>query len=144
MIWVFLGLVLASALVMYAVIAKGQTSPRRGTNRRPTVKVNRTFVADKWATIEAMSTTGGSGLRNAVSEADKLFDYVLKGNGYAGETMAERLKRAESRLSNRNGVWGAHKLRNALAHEVAFDLVGSQAKEALHDFKRGLKDLGAL
>jgi hypothetical protein len=41
-------------------------------------------------------------------------------------------------------VWRAHKLRNTLAHELNFDLVPSQAHEALADFERGLRELGAL
>jgi hypothetical protein len=145
MIGVFLVIVLLAGIILYAVIAKGQVAPRgRSGNRASYGKVDKAFVAEKWQAIEFMSTAGGSGLRNAVSEADKLFDYVLKGNGYVGDTMAERLKRAESRLTNRNGVWAAHKLRNALAHEVAFDLVASQAKDALKEYKRGLIELKAL
>lgn len=68
----------------------------------------------------------------------------MKSQGYSGEVMAERLKQAQTKLSDRNAVWSAHKLRNALAHEVGFDLVASQAQEALRAFERGLKDLGAL
>jgi hypothetical protein len=61
--------------------------------------------------------------------------------------MGERLKSARPRFADRglyDALWRAHKLRNALAHEVGFDLVPSQAKEALRDFERGLKYLGAL
>lgn len=110
-------------------------------------RLDRTQIADRWATIQAMAAGGGNGLRTAVSEADKLVDHVLRQQGLSGETMGERLKAARTRFSDRqvyDGLWRAHKLRNALAHEVGFDLVPSQAQEALSDFERALRTLGAL
>jgi hypothetical protein len=106
--------------------------------------LDREQVASRWEQITVMAGGEGMGLRHAVSEADKLFDHVLRAKGFAGDTMAERLKRSEHRLSDHNAVWRAHKLRNSLAHEVQFDLVASQAQAALRDFERGLKDLEAL
>jgi hypothetical protein len=137
------GLLLYGVIFTGAVTSAGRHEPKKGkiTYRG---HLDRALVAERWATIQAMSQSGGNGLRQAVSEADKLFDYVMKEQGYAGQTMADRLRSAQSKLSNRNAVWSAHKLRNALAHEVGFDLVPSQVKEALAGFERGLKDLGAL
>lgn len=149
---IFLILALAAAILLYAVImgasAKTQRSGGRGKSRggsaRATGSVSKAEIQQRWDTIMAISRTGASGLKSAVSEADKLFDYVMQKQGYSGMTMADRLKNAQSNLTDRNGVWRAHKLRNALAHEVGFDLVASQANEALRDFERGLKDLKAL
>lgn len=93
------------------------------------------------------SATGGSGLKNSIHEADKLFDFVLQAQGTPGNTMGDRLKAAKNRFNDRaayDQVWQAHKLRNALAHEVGFDLVVTQAKDALHGFERGLRELDAL
>ena len=150
MIW-FLVIILIGGLLLFAVIGgvgPGKGAKKRGSRRGGTsrggAKVN---VADKWATIQAVSAGGPAGLKNAVSEADKLFDHALKQQGFPGETMADRLKAAKSSFSSYgvyDGIWRAHKLRNALAHEVGFDLVPSQAREALGDFERGLKDLGIL
>lgn len=148
----FLVFILIGGLLLLAVIGgsmgKSTGGRKRGSRRTASskggAKVN---VADKWATIQAMSAGGPAGLKNALSEADKLFDHALKQQGYPGETMADRLKAAKSSFSSYSfydGIWRAHKLRNALAHEVGFDLVPSQAREALGDFERGLKDLGAL
>jgi hypothetical protein len=95
-------------------------------------------------TIMAGSQTGAAGLKSAINEADKLLDHVMRQQGAGGDTMGERLKSFGNRFSDRNGVWRAHKLRNVLAHEVGFDLVPSQAREALADFERAMKDLGAL
>lgn len=131
-------LVLVVALLIYAVIL-GQIRPK--LIAKP---LNRQLVELRWATVEAMLAKGGLGLRSAVLEADKLLDYVMRQRGFSGKTMADRLRVAESKLSNRNAVWRAHKLRNTLAHEVGADLVASQAKDAIADYRRAIKDLGGL
>jgi hypothetical protein len=146
---IFLVIIFVAGLLLYGIVLTG-TVNSVGKNAKAGKKnyrghLDRAMVAERWATIHTMSVSGGgNGLRQAVSEADKLFDYVMKTQGYAGETMADRLRSAQSKLSDRNAVWSAHKLRNALAHEVGFDLVASQVQEALRGFERGLKDLGAL
>jgi hypothetical protein len=147
MIIIWLILVAVAGMLLLAVIegrGKGMTFAKMtapGHRGRP---VDKELVQQRWTTIMQMSETGGPGLKNSVIEADKLLDHVLKQRGYAGATMADRLRRAEKRFTKINNVWSAHKLRNSLAHEVGFDLVPSQVKSALHDYERGLKDLGAL
>lgn len=141
---IFLAIVLIAGLLMYAVVVGSvgsKTRGKKGGSRGAARKVN---VKDKWALVKVMSGSGPAGLKNAIVEADKLFDYVMKQQGYPGDTMADRLRHAQRELSDRNAVWQAHRLRNALAHEVGFDLVPTQAKGAILDFEQGLKDLGAL
>jgi hypothetical protein len=143
----FLVAVLVIGLLLVAVISRGSSSkpsrPRRSRSGNRVGGIDREFVARKWQTIE-MITSGGGSLRDAVMEADTLVDYAMKQSGVPGDTMGERLKHAGSRFSNVNNIWTAHKLRNALAHEAAFDLVPTQAREAVTYFRQGLKDLGAL
>lgn len=145
--FIILVLILAVGLLVLAMVGGGAKSkPRSGKRHGGSQRVgsvDREFVAQKWSTIEAMANGGGS-LRDAVSEADKLLDYALKQTGARGETMGERLKSSGGRFSNINNIWTAHKLRNALAHEASFDLVPSQAKEAIGYFRQGLLDLGVL
>ncbi len=141
----FLIVALIAGGLLYAVVLgaspkrKGRPSGRRG---RSTMSMSETRA--RWEAIMAASHAGAAGLKGALSDADKLFDHVMKQLGYPGETFADRLKVAQRDLSNRDGVWRAHKLRNSLAHDIGFDLVPSQANEALRDFERGLKDLRAL
>lgn len=146
MIWLLIG-ALALGLLILAVISADQSNPKRRNGKRRSSNriggVDREFVQTRWVAIEGMASGGGS-LRDAVSEADKLLDYVLKQSGVPGDTMGERLKRGGDRFSDINAIWSAHKLRNALAHEAKFDLVPSMAREAIRDFRQGLKDLGAL
>jgi hypothetical protein len=148
---IFLVVALAAGLILFAMT---QSAPRgrrqgrsRGGYRAPAAHLDRAHFAMRWATIEAMAKGNGNDLRNAINEADKLFDLALSQAGLPGHTMGERLKAARPRFGNYaayDGVWKAHKLRNALAHEVGFDLVPSQAREAIADFGKGLRELGAL
>ncbi|HSX47966.1 MAG TPA: hypothetical protein VLF41_00445 [Candidatus Nanoarchaeia archaeon] len=128
--------------MLSAMMASG-SKKRRGTSARGSV--DRAMVAERWQAIQLGAGSGGAGLKNAIMEADKLLDYAMKGSGFRGETMGERLKSpASSRFSDLNAIWRAHKLRNHFAHEVGADLVASQAHEALRDFERALRDLGVL
>jgi hypothetical protein len=146
MIWILI-IALAVGLLLLAVVGQPKSHQRGRAASRRTNRIgslDREFVAGKWATIQAMSQGGGGSLRDAVSEADKLLDYALKHNGVRGETMGERLKNSRGRFSNLDAIWSAHKVRNSLAHEADFDLVPAQAREAIANFERGLRDLGAL
>ena len=140
---VVLILALVAGIFLYAMIlGAAKKTPKRGSGG--VSYLDQTAMTLRWQTIMSMSESGPAGLKNAVSEADKLFDHAMRQQNFRGSTMAERLKQAERRLYDRDSVWRAHKLRNALAHDVTFDLVPSQAKGALKDFERGLKDLGTL
>ena len=80
----------------------------------------------------------------AIIDADKLVDEALKQSRIKGKTMGERLVSAQRDLSNNDGIWFAHKLRNKLVHEQYTNLKERDVKEALVGFRQALKDLGAL
>jgi hypothetical protein len=152
---VFLVLILAAGVLLFAFVSAPRSKRRAGHRSRPhgsryegpTWHLDRSQVAERWSTIETMARGSGNDLRNAVAEADKLLDHVLLQSGLGRSSMGERLKAARPRFSSYevyDSVWKAHKLRNALAHEIGFDLVPSQAREAVADVGRGLKDLGVL
>lgn len=133
---------LVMGLLLLAVVSGGSKKPAVKTGKgKPTTRLNTKTVQNRWSIVQTMTSQGGNGLRQAIMEADKLLDYVLQGKGYRGETMAERMKSANKEFSRRNDVWAAHKLRNALAHEVDFDLVPSQVKQSIKAFERAIKDL---
>lgn len=133
---------LVLGLLLLAVVSGGSKAAKPKTGQgKPTVRLNTKTVQSRWSIVETMTSQGGNGLRQAIMEADKLLDYVLQGKGYRGETMAERMRSANRVFSRRNDVWAAHKLRNALAHEVDFDLVPSQVKQSIKAFERAIKDL---
>jgi hypothetical protein len=148
--WPILAVILLGGLILLAVISAGAGKKNSGGRSRGGSggpKLNKQQMRAAWDQIRATSQTGASGLKSALFDADKLFDQAMKQVGLPGETMGERLKAARGRFPNRNtydNIWRAHKLRNTMAHEIGFDLVPSQVREALSDFERGLRDLGAL
>lgn len=78
----------------------------------------------------------------AVVEADKLLDDVLKSRGYKGKTMGERLVAAQRHLSDNDGVWFGHKLRNKIVHEEIQRLYKKDVQSGLKGLRQALQDLG--
>lgn len=99
----------------------------------------------KWLQIEgSLKRDETSSHHLAVLNADKLLDQALREKGVRGETMGERMKTANASWRNANAVWGAHKLRNQIAHESDVRVTYDDARRALGGFKQALKDLGAI
>lgn len=82
----------------------------------------------------------------AIINADKLLDRALQDLRIPGRTMGDRLKKIGNmkRLSQLNAVWGAHKIRNRIAHESDYQPSYQETMHALKSFKQALKDLGAI
>ena len=79
-----------------------------------------------------------------VINADKLVDKALIELGIKGKTMGERMKNSSQRFSDRNGIWQAHILRNKISHDVDVYVTYNDAVHALANFRKALKDLGAI
>ena len=115
---------------------------------RTTVGILKPFdkqkIQDDWVRIEQLvQTARPSALKEAVIVADKLLDYALL-QVSSGEAMGERLKNADEAFPRDiyQGIWDAHKMRNALVHEPNFDLTTLVARDVLEKFKRGFQSLG--
>lgn len=99
----------------------------------------------RWMTIESQLKRDETNSYNlTILRADSLLDQALKEMGVQGATMAERMKKMQTKWSNANNVWGAHKLRNQIAHEPDAKIDYEATRRALHAFKQGLKDVGAV
>ena len=106
---------------------------------------NKEKYQTKWLSIENSLKKGSPATYNVtVLEADKLLDHAMVEMGIHGKTMGERLKHSGGRFSHLNAVWGAHKLRNQIAHEVDCQISYEQARRALRALRQALKDLGAV
>lgn len=105
-------------------------------------------IKRKWAEIEQLMTIGKpSNFKIAIMEADKLLDHVLKIKRFKGETMGERMKSIRRDDFDRDffdDMWQAHKLRNEMAHNMNYEVQHFEAKKAVEQFRRVLKELGAL
>lgn len=99
----------------------------------------------QWLAIENSVTRGNeASWQVAIMSADKLLDQALRDRHFKGQTMGERMKAAAKVWKNANHVWGAHKIRNQLAHEVDTKLTYEVTLRSLSAFKQALKDLGAI
>lgn len=78
----------------------------------------------------------------AIINADKLLDEALKRRRYRGKTMGERMVAAQRDITDNDGVWYAHKLRNRLVHEADVKLKEQDVKKALIGIRQALRDLG--
>jgi hypothetical protein len=109
--------------------------------RKPKV-LNAAYFQEKWKEAQAFckdKTTWPL----AVINADKLLDEALKRRRFKGKTMGERMVAAQRELSDNDGAWFAHKLRNRLVHEADVKLKEADVKKALIGIRQALKDLGA-
>lgn len=99
----------------------------------------------KWMAIEQqLQRDHEASYHMTILNADKLLDLALKERGIKGETMGERMKNAKDTWQNANAVWGAHKLRNQIAHEADVRIGYDDTRRALAGFKQALKDVGAI
>jgi len=91
----------------------------------------------------AIKSRKPSQLRQALITADKLLDAALK-DVSNGENMGERLKNAQKKFDWEvyDKLWKAHKVRNALVHDVSYEPTYFVLEEALGNFKEGLESLG--
>lgn len=116
----------------------------RALVRRQLSSTDERKISDEWREIEDLVKIGKpSALKEGVVKADKLMDFTLI-KIVDGNTMGERLKNAKDRFGYAayDKVWRAHKVRNAMAHEIDYDPPHFITKEAIENFKEGFKDLG--
>jgi len=80
----------------------------------------------------------------AIIEADIILDDVLKQQGYAGNSLGERLKSiSPNQLESLQDAWEAHKIRNRIAHEGAdFVLTKRLAQETVTKYQRVFAEFG--
>jgi hypothetical protein len=80
----------------------------------------------------------------AIIEADIILDEALKGKGYAGQSLGERLRSiSPSQLQSLDDAWQAHKVRNQVAHGGAdFVLTKRLAEDTIKQYRRVFAELG--
>jgi hypothetical protein len=110
--------------------------------RRPR-KVNVEHLQIRWRDMQKLCAQKET-WPDALTQADKLLDDVLKKRRYGGKSMGERLTKAQRVLSNNEAVWFGHKLRKKLESEPGMKLREKDVKQALIGIRQALKDLGAL
>lgn len=111
--------------------------------KKPRKDLDREYFQNKWKELQ-------KGLNKeeswplAVINADNLLDEALKKRKFKGKTMGERLVSAQKSLSDNDGVWFGHKLRNKIVHEVDVKVSKKEVQKSLMGIRQALRDLGAL
>ena len=121
--------------------------PSKGSGKNLNLQ-DREDIKRKWGEVEQSLRLGSpSHFKNAVLEADKILDHSLKLLGFGGQTMADRMKsirRDDHERDFFDDMWQAHKLRNEMVHNMNYDVMSFEAKKAIDQFKRVLRELGVL
>lgn len=129
-----IAIIVAAVVILVIISLVNKTTPRGIDKQHFKHEWNDVMVLFKEPKTQPMS----------IVHADKLLDEALKCLGYTGETMAERLVAAKSKLQHKDEVWKAHKLRNKIVHETTHEPSEKQIKTALTGYYRTFKDLGVL
>lgn len=97
----------------------------------------------QWAQVEnQLEKESLDKSKMALIKADSILDNVLKKAGFAGETLAGRLKQFDKgELSNLDQVWQAHKLRNQIAHEPDKKIRYVEIKKGVQAIENALEEL---
>ncbi len=111
--------------------------------KRPKKDLDRDYFRDQWRELQKLCAKGETWAM-AVIKADSLLDEALKKKHFKGKTMGERLVSAQRTLTNNDGVWFGHKLRNQLVHQTDVALREKDIKHALIGIGQALRDLGAI
>jgi hypothetical protein len=111
--------------------------------KRRTPKLNVAQFEARWVEIRTLCKDKKT-WPLAIINADKLTDDALKKSKFKGKTVGERLVAAQHQLSDNDGIWFAHKLRNKLVHENMPPLKQKDVVKVLAGFRQALRDLGAI
>jgi hypothetical protein len=82
----------------------------------------------------------------AIIEADVMLEETLESAGYAGLTIADKLKSASPQsFEALQDAWDAHKVRNEIAHSGAdFVLTKKTAQETIVQYRRVFQEFGVI
>ncbi len=128
--FILFGILTLLGILMVVYVAWSQ----HGRKKVPERVVRR--VRSEWKHMLSMSDPS-----RRVLEAEKVADGLLKDMGYPG-SFGERLKAVGPRFKNIDKIWGAHKLRNRIAHETGINVSDREADRAVHTFAGILSSFG--
>lgn len=95
--------------------------------------------SEKWQDIESkINSANPSDWRLAILEADIVLFEMLEQMGLPGDSLGEKLKSADSSFFGTiQEAWGAHKIRNVIAHEGSgYPLTYNEARRAIDLYRR--------
>lgn len=96
----------------------------------------------RWQRIQEQVTSDDANQwRTAILEADQMLNELLDNLGYKGETMGEKLRKADVAAFNTiDFAWEAHQVRNRLTQDTAFVLEQREARRVINMYERVFKE----
>ena len=112
-------------------------------NHSQDVPVETSEKSRRWQDIVAKTETGNTDLMKiAVLDADILMDEVLREQGYAGDSVSDKLQAAaDDGVGSIDAAWAAHKIRNLVAHDSSYTITERDASQAIKNFERFFGEL---
>lgn len=100
----------------------------------------------KWKEVlEHLQSLREAEWKFAVIEADNIIEEILTQASYPGETLGEKLKQIDqNQLASIEDLWEAHKLRNLIVHDPDYQIRHNDARVAISQYEKALRELGAL
>jgi hypothetical protein len=96
-------------------------------------------LTNRWLSVSKhVASPNQNDWKQAILEADIMLDDILTKMGYQGESVGEKLKRANpGDFKSLHEAWEAHKVRNQIAHEGSdFTLGEHDAKHVISMYKK--------
>jgi len=132
-------------MVFLDFLFKKQKRPGYLYERLSLSSSDRSKIEEEWSRVEELVKLGGpSQLRQAIIKADNVLDAALS-KLTTGTTAGERLRNARPYFKDHTiyqGLWEAHKVRNALVHEADYEPPHYVVEDAIARTKRGLEVIG--
>jgi len=100
----------------------------------------------KWKEVlEHLGSLREAEWKFAVIEADNILEEILNSAGFPGETLGEKLKQIDrNQLASIDEIWEAHKLRNVIVHDPDYKIRYNDARVAIGQYEKALRELGVL
>lgn len=99
----------------------------------------------RWQEVEAhVQSNNPNDWKLAIIEADVMLEKMLEEAGYAGTTIADRLRSASTRsFGTVEDAWAAHRVRNQIAHGgTDFVLTQKMAQATIIQYKKVFQEFG--
>lgn len=99
-----------------------------------------------WKQIQKrLKTKEPEQLKLAVFEADRILNEILKMSGYPGKNLDERLEGITfAQISNIEEIRQAHKLRNRIVSEPAFNIMPNEAAIIIEIYRKVFQELNLI
>lgn len=100
----------------------------------------------KWKEVrEHLESLRDAEWKFAVIEADNILEEILGQMGFPGDTLGEKMKQIDkNQLASINDLWEAHKLRNIIVHNPDYQIRYNDARVAVSQYEKALREMGVL